>query len=50
MRNEVRISNAMHFNKEDADALKQEHARWGMLIDIFYNVAQEINLEKQNEQ
>lgn len=50
MRNEVRINNAMHFNKEDADALKQEHARWGMLIDIFYNIAQEINLEKQNEQ
>lgn len=50
IRNEVRISNAMHFNKEDADALKQEYARWGMLIDIFYNIAQEINLEKQNEQ
>lgn len=50
IRNEARINNAMHFNKEDADALQHEHARWNMLIDIFDNIAQEINLEKQNEQ
>lgn len=50
IRNEARIWTAMSFDVRDAKTLQHEHKRWNMLIDIFDNVAQEINLEKQNEQ
>jgi len=50
IRNEARIWTAMSFNAKDAKTLKEEQMRWNMLIDIFDNVAREINLEKQNEQ
>lgn len=50
VRNEARMHMTMSFNAKDAELLQQEHKRWNMLIDIFDNIALEINFNKQNNE
>jgi hypothetical protein len=50
VRNEARIHTAMSFNAKDAVMLRQEYKRWNMLLDIFDNIALDINFNKQNNE